>query len=155
MGLFSRKKKKEEPRKTLSRGEKDQLEKVEEIKVEENTENKKIQKTQNKNNKKSEKENKHDHGNAHKVLIRPIITEKSAFLGMNNQYVFEVSERANKIEVKKSIEKLYGVKPTKINIIKVAGKKVRYGRKFGMTKSWVKAVVTLKQDEKIDIYEGV
>lgn len=85
------------------------------------------------------------------ILIRPIITEKSTFLEKEGKYVFEVSPKANKIEIKKAIEEIYKVKPIKINIIKVKGKTVRYGRTSGRTKSWKKAIVTLKKGEKIDL----
>lgn len=98
---------------------------------------------------------KKTHGDAYKHLIRPLISEKVAMLGMNNQYAFEVSTRSNKVEIKKAIKTLYGVDAIKVNVIKVLGKKVRRGRKFGMTKNWKKAIITLKPGDKIEVYEGV
>lgn len=94
-------------------------------------------------------------GNAYKVLVRPLITEKAADLGALNQYVFEVYKDANKIEIKKAIKDIYGVVPVKVRIVSVGGKSRKFGRVMGKTKSWKKAIVTLKQGEKIEIYEGV
>jgi len=86
-----------------------------------------------------------------KILIRPIVTEKSTFLEKDRKYVFEVSSTANKIEIKKAIEKIYKIKPIKVNIIKIKGKVVRYGKTSGRTKKWKKAIVTLKKGEKIEL----
>jgi large subunit ribosomal protein L23 len=90
---------------------------------------------------------------AYRVLIKPIVSEKATDLGMYNQYVFEVAKKANKIEIKKAIEAIYGVRPTKVNIIKVKGKRVRFGRVEGRTKAWKKAIVTLRQGERIEVFE--
>ncbi|MGC9049085.1 MAG: 50S ribosomal protein L23 [Patescibacteria group bacterium] len=87
---------------------------------------------------------------AHRILIKPIITEKATGLETLNKYVFEVSPRTNKIEIKKAIKELYNVEPLKIQIINIKGKFVRYGRARGKTKNWKKAIVTLKRGEKID-----
>lgn len=104
---------------------------------------------------KTKKQKKHDTKDAYRVLIRPVLTEKSSDLGMYNQYVFEVSPRANKVEVKKAVQDLYGVEPVAVNIINQSGKFTQYGRSEGFTKNWKKAVVTLKQGDKIEVYEGV
>ncbi|MFH1225862.1 MAG: 50S ribosomal protein L23 [bacterium] len=90
---------------------------------------------------------------AHEVLIRPLITEKASGLAVINQYVFSVAPQANKIEIKKAIEELYGVSPIAVNIIKMRGKNVRSGRTQGQTKNWKKAIVTLKKGESIKVYE--
>lgn len=87
---------------------------------------------------------------AHQVLIKPIITEKATALETQNKYVFEVSPRANKIEIKKAIKELYNLEPIKIQIINVKGKSVRYGKARGKTKNWKKAIITLKKGEKIE-----
>lgn len=89
------------------------------------------------------------------VLVKPLITEKSSFLSPYGQYVFEVSPRTNKVEIAKAIERAYGVKPISVNIIRVRGKKVRYGKTQGVTKKWKKAIITLKPGDKIEVYEGV
>lgn len=88
-----------------------------------------------------------------KILIKPLITEKATNLGMENKYIFEVNQKANKIEVKKAIESLYGVEPIKVNIINMGGKEVRYGKTQGKTKDIKKAIITLKEGDKIDIFE--
>ncbi|MDP2684096.1 MAG: 50S ribosomal protein L23 [bacterium] len=98
---------------------------------------------------------KENTGNAYKVIMKPLITEKGSYLGVNNQYLFEVAPKTNKVEIKKAIFKVYGVTPSKINIMNVAGKKIRYGRTEGKTKHWKKAIVTLPQGQKIDIQEGL
>ena len=85
------------------------------------------------------------------ILIRPIITEKATILQKDGKYVFEVSPKANKIEIRKAIEKIYKVKPVKINIIKVKGKRVRYRGIPGKRKDWKKAIITLRKGEKIDL----
>jgi len=104
---------------------------------------------------KSKKINKHDTKEAYRVLIRPLITEKASFLKVENKYLFEVNKKANKSEIKKAVYHVYGVWPTKVNIINLQGKDVRYGRTHGLTKAVKKAMVTLKQGDSIEIYEGV
>lgn len=85
------------------------------------------------------------------TLIRPVVTEKSTFLGEENKYVFEVPIRANKVEIKKVVEKIYKLKPIKINIVRIGGKHVRYGKTSGKTKKWKKAIITFKKGEKLDL----
>lgn len=92
---------------------------------------------------------------AYKILVKPLITEKAANLGSDSKYVFAVSNDANKIEIAKSINQVYGIKPVRINIINVKGKKVRTGRILGKRKDWKKAVVTLPKGKTIKVYEGV
>ena len=95
------------------------------------------------------------YGNAYKTLIKPLVTEKVSNLGALNKYVFAVAGSANKIEVAKAINEIYGIKPVSINIIKMMGKKARYGKISGKRKDWKKAIVTLPKGETIKIYEGV
>ncbi len=93
---------------------------------------------------------------AYKVLLHPLITEKISLQNALNQYVFMVDKRANKVEIKKAIEELYGVRPTKVRIINVLGKLVPAGRgKYTRRKSWKKAIITLPAGKKIDVYEGL
>jgi len=92
---------------------------------------------------------------AYQNLVRPIMTEKVSGLGTQNQYVFEVESRTNKVEIKKAIQNIYNVKVQKVNIINICGRTVRYGRNYGRTKNWKKAIVILEAGEKIGIYEGV
>jgi len=104
---------------------------------------------------KLKKVNKHDTKEAYRVLIRPLITEKASFLKVENKYLFEVNKKTNKSEIKKAVYHVYGVWPTKVNIINLQGRDVRYGRTHGLTKAVKKAMVTLKQGDSIEIYEGV
>lgn len=92
---------------------------------------------------------------AYKILLHPVITEKATDLTSLNKYIFAVPLTANKSEIKKKVENVYGVTPVKINIIKKEGKNVRYGRTRGRTKSWKKAIITLNSKDKLEIYEGV
>lgn len=90
---------------------------------------------------------------AHEVLVRPLITEKATNLSGENKYVFAVNPKANKVEIKKAITQLYGVKPVAVNILNQRGKNVRYGRVEGQTKAWKKAVIALKEGETIKVFE--
>ena len=90
------------------------------------------------------------HG-AKPILVRPLITEKVTDLAANRQYVFAVHPRVNKIEVKNEIKKIYNVEPVKVNMLNVTGKKVRFGRSFGKQKDWKKAIVMLKDGDKINV----
>ncbi len=94
-------------------------------------------------------------GQAYRVLVKPMVTEKATNLVSSNQYVFMVGIDTNKIEVAKAIQEIYGVKPISVNIIKVKGKKVNRGRIIGKRKDFKKAVVTLKKGDTISVYEGV
>ncbi len=82
------------------------------------------------------------------TLIR---TEKGAFLEPQRKYLFHVSDRANKIEIKKAVEEIYHVKVTTVNTSMVPGKRKRVRKEFGHTTPWKKAVVTLKEGQKIDV----
>jgi large subunit ribosomal protein L23 len=93
--------------------------------------------------------------NAHEIVRRPVITEKSTFLGERHQYVFEVARGANKIEVKKAIEEVFRVHVRAVNIIHVAGKVRRMGRTQGRSAAWKKAIVTLQEGDRIELFEGV
>jgi large subunit ribosomal protein L23 len=92
---------------------------------------------------------------AYRVLLRPLLTEKGSHLGVQNKYLFEVGYDTNKIEVAKAIEIVYGIKPSKVNIIKLAGKVMRRGRTEGKRKNWKKAIVTMPKGKTIQIYEGI
>lgn len=101
---------------------------------------------------------KENTGHAYRVLLRPVITEKSAVLADMGKYVFEVAPEANKIEVAQAVKLVYGVHPVKVNMIKLSGQKVltrSRGFKQGRTSDKSKAIVTLKKGEKIPLFEGV
>ena len=114
----------------------------------------KIRKTD-KSEKGDEKKKIKKYGNAYKVLVKPLITEKATNLGAENKYVFEVSTQANKIEIAKAINEVYGIKPVSVNIVKVKGKKIRNGRTLGSRKDWKKAIIKLPEGKTIKVYEGV
>ena len=92
---------------------------------------------------------KENTGRAYRILRSAHLSEKTNALSANQRYVFKVNTRANKIEVKKAVEKAYDVHVTAVNVVNVKGKKRRMGRVFGKTSDWKKAVVTLKAGEKI------
>ena len=94
---------------------------------------------------------------AHDIIIRPIITEKSMAGAPFKKYTFEVAKDANKLEIKEAVEKVFpGVKVQKVNTMHVRGQLRRQGRYQGYTRSWKKALVTLKEDSKtIDFFEGM
>lgn len=95
-----------------------------------------------------------------KILIRPLYTEKIAKLGeKENKYAFEVYESANKIEIKNEIEKKFVVNVVNVNTIVQKGKirqqLTRGGRFYGRRPNWKKAIVTLAEGEKIELFENV
>lgn len=104
---------------------------------------------------KAESKKKKNDGNAYRILIKPLITEKAANLGVEGKYVFMAADKANKIEVSKAIEEVYGVKPVSVNVIKMQGKFVRSGKTLGRRKDWKKVIVTLPKGKTIKVYEGV
>ncbi len=91
------------------------------------------------------------------ILRRPIITEKITALQEKRQYAFEVPLDANKIEIEKAVEKKFGVKVVGVRTMLVKGKRktqlTRAGRFEGRTRRWKKAIVTLKEGDKIDYFE--
>ncbi len=89
------------------------------------------------------------------ILQRPLITEKNSILQVQNKYAFEVAEEATKPRIKQAVEKAFRVKVTAVNVIKVAGKTKRVGRRIYNTPPWKKAVVTLRAGDKIEFFEGV
>ena len=108
-----------------------------------------------KGDKLNKKVQKNDTGIAYKVLIKPLVTEKGTFLATDNKYIFEVGIKANKKQIRKSINNTYNVDVVKVNIIPVKGKSVRYGKVKGRTKNRKKAIVTIKKGQTIEVYEGV
>lgn len=84
-------------------------------------------------------------------LIKPHLTEKTSFLSGQNKYVFWVRKKANKIEIKKAIEKLYRVNVVDVNILNPKPKKIRLGRISGLRPAYKKAIITLMEGQKIEI----
>src|SRR5260370_10935289 len=92
------------------------------------------------------------------TIIRPVVSEKSTILGDQGKYIFEVAPEANKIQIKRAIEEAFAnkkVQVSAVNILHVSGKVRRRGRSVGMTRSWKKAVVTLRAGQRLDLFEGV
>lgn len=94
---------------------------------------------------------------AQDIIIRPVITERSMGGIATGKYTFEVAKDANKIEIAEAVEILFpGTKVASVNTMHVRGKQKRMGRNVGMTKSWKKAVVTIKADsKKIEFFESM
>ena len=93
---------------------------------------------------------------AQDIIIKPVITEKSMDGLQVGKYTFKVAKDATKPEIKKAVEKLFGVEVAKVTTMNVNGKMKRLGRYQGMTASWKKAIVTLTEDSKaIEFFEGM
>lgn len=90
-------------------------------------------------------------GFSYEAIKQPHISEKSTLLSEKDQYVFQVLPGYNKNEIKKSVEGIYGVNVLSVNIIKIPPKKRRLGRTEGFKKSYRKAVVKIKEGQKIEI----
>ena len=97
--------------------------------------------------------------NAHDIIIKPVLTEKSYEAIQNKTYVFIVAKKAGKTEIKQAVEAVFaedGVKVEKVNTLRTIGKIKRQGRSEGRTPEVKKAYVTLKKDSKpIKFFEGM
>ena len=91
----------------------------------------------------------------HRVLLKPTITEKSTIQQESGKYTFEVAPRANKVEVKEAVQKSFSVTVLDVNISKLRGKRKRYGPRSVKQPDTKKAVVTLKQGDRINLIEGL
>jgi large subunit ribosomal protein L23 len=91
----------------------------------------------------------------HPLIANPRVSEKAAILTSKGTYVFNVPTSANKIEVRKAVEKQYKVNVVRVNMLRGEGKMVRRGRATGQRTDWKKALVTLKAGQKIEIHSGV
>ena len=93
---------------------------------------------------------------AYDIIKKPVITERSMMGAQDNKYTFEVAVDAGKIEIKKAVEEIFGVKVAKVNTIKLPGKWKRMGVHVGKRPDIKKAVVTLTADsKKIEILENM
>jgi large subunit ribosomal protein L23 len=93
--------------------------------------------------------------NAHQIIIRPLITEKNTNLMSFNKYCFEVDREATKAEIKQAVESIFDVSVTKVHTMNMRGKLRRRGMRFGYTADWKKAIVTLAEGDRIELFEGV
>lgn len=93
---------------------------------------------------------------AQDIIIKPIITENSMMGIADKKYTFQVAKDANKVEIAKAVEELFGVKVSKVNTISVRGRFRRQGIKGGYTPATKKAIVTLTADSKgIEFFESM
>ena len=94
--------------------------------------------------------------NPEAIILRPIVTEKAeASKAKQNKYVFQVSTRANKLDVRRAVERHFRVKVAKVAVLNMSGKPKRMGMYQGWRSDWKKAVVTLKPGQKIEMLERV
>ena len=90
-----------------------------------------------------------------RVIRRPMVTEKSTRQKEESrQYVFEVHRDANKIEIQSAVERLFKVKVLQVRTSNVLGKVKRLGRRYGKRPDWKKAIITLREGDRIDFFEG-
>lgn len=93
---------------------------------------------------------------AQEIILAPVITEESMMGVADKKYAFKVAKDATKIDIKKAVEQLFGVKVAKVNTLNVKGHLRRYGRFEGYTSAWKKAIVTLTEDSKtIEFFDGM
>ncbi|NKB80665.1 MAG: 50S ribosomal protein L23 [Nitrospirales bacterium] len=89
------------------------------------------------------------------ILIKPLLSEKITNLrDRSNCVAFKVSLDANRIEIRRAVESALKVKVESVNVMNVLGKRKRQGRFLGRRASWKKAIITLKEGEKLDLYES-
>ncbi|MDI6777866.1 MAG: 50S ribosomal protein L23 [Patescibacteria group bacterium] len=162
MGIFDRIIGKKEEKKSAEKTEKEKRiaaapgdGKPKTVKVEKKRAEKKSKVEKPKKESRSKKVAKKEENRAHSVLTAPLVSEKSTVLGQYNKYVFRVSQKANKNEIKSAIEDYYGVGVTKVNIVKIHPKKRMHGRTVGWKQGFKKAIVTLQEGDTIGVAEGV
>ena len=85
---------------------------------------------------------------AYDIIIKPVVTERSMENMESKRYTFKVDTRANKSEIKKAVETIFGVKVKQVNTMNITGKKKRMGANVGKRPDWKKAIVTLTEDSK-------
>lgn len=89
----------------------------------------------------------------HQVILRPLVTEKGIHRSTrDNQYAFEVNSLSDKLSIKHAIEELFNVKVTKVRTQNRKGKARRYRFRYGVTKNWKKAIVTIGGEDRIELY---
>ena len=90
------------------------------------------------------------------IIIRPVVTEKTNIQKeAANQVTFEVDRRANRIEVRRAIERIFNVRVANVRTMQIRGKFKRRGRVLGKRRDWKKAIVTLRPGDRIEFFEGV
>ena len=89
---------------------------------------------------------------AYDIIIKPVITEQSMEATEDKKYVFQVAIDANKVEIKKDVEEIFGVKVVRVNTLTVKPKTKRVRYVAGKTRSWKKAIVTLAEGDTIEVF---
>ena len=93
---------------------------------------------------------------ARAIVRKALITEKGTVLReLRNQYYFEVARDANKVEIKRAVESIFGVKVAGVQTMQMRGKVKRQGRYVGRRSDWKKAIVTLLPEQKIELFEQI
>ena len=94
--------------------------------------------------------------NRYSILEKPLVTEKSTMMQeQGNRVMFRVRRSANKLQIKDAVQNIFNVTVLDVNTINVKPKSRRFGRHEGQTKAWKKAIVLLKEGDRIDFFEGV
>lgn len=94
--------------------------------------------------------------NHYSILEKPLVTEKSTMMQeQGNRVMFRVRRSANKLQIKGAVQNIFNVTVLDVNTINVKPKSRRFGRHEGQTKAWKKAIVLLKEGDRIDFFEGV
>ena len=92
--------------------------------------------------------------NMHDLLLKPVITEKTTMMMSDGKYTFKVPLRANKVEIRKAVEAVFGVKVKSVATLRTMGKFKRRGKYIGKRPDYKKAIVTLQEGETIEFFEG-
>ena len=92
--------------------------------------------------------------NANEVLLAPVVSEKSYSLIEHRKYTFKVHPTAHKTQIRQAVEQLFDVKVEGVNIVKVQPKPKRRGYNKGAKPGWKKAIVQLREGDRIEIFEG-
>jgi large subunit ribosomal protein L23 len=91
---------------------------------------------------------------ARQVVIAPVVSEKSYSLIEDNKYSFRVHPKAHKVQIRQAVEELFEVKVEAVNVVKVKPKPKRRGWHRGTKPGWKKAIVQLREGDRIEIFEG-
>lgn len=90
-----------------------------------------------------------------RIIRRPVVTEKAALAQQHlNAHVFEVDQKATKLQVKQAVEQVFNVKVRSVHTMVMPRRRKRYGRQIGMAPRWKKAIVTLAPGQSIQVIEG-
>ncbi len=93
---------------------------------------------------------------SYRIIQKPLVTEKSTAMQEDGNWLaFRVHPDANKIQIKEAIEKIFDVTVLHVNTLNVRGKAKRFGKNMGVSKGWKKAMLRLKDGDKIEMFEGV